>query len=127
MILDEGGAEPQFSCNFRQKMASNPPSHNRSMRLFRLSLCGAGLRAQTNQQEDDQKQAPPEEIPDFSQLDEYTYVPKSTLSIGDRLFLRGPKTTFSGQGALPATSYPGTDPTVPNVQRTYSDGYVEPD
>jgi hypothetical protein len=104
------------------------------MRLFRLSLCGicicvAGLRAQTNQadEENADKQAPPEEIPDFSQLDEYTYVPKSTLSIGDRLFLRGPKTTFSGQGSLPATTYPGTNPAVPNVQRTYSDGYVEPD
>jgi hypothetical protein len=104
------------------------------MRFLRLSLCAvclcvSGLRAQTNQAEDDnsEKQAPPEEIPDFSQLDEYTYVPKSTLTIGDRLFLRGPKTTFSGQGSLPATSYPGTDPTVPNVQRTYSDGYVDTD
>jgi hypothetical protein len=105
------------------------------MRLFRLSLCSvcicvAGLRAQTNQQEDsDNKQAPPEEIPDFSQLDEYTYVPKSTLSIGDRLFLRGPKTTFSGQGFVPAIAYPGVDSSVqvPNIQRTYNDGYVDPD
>lgn len=103
------------------------------MRLLRLALCGVclsvtGLRAQTNQAEEDnsEKQAPPEEIPDFSQLDEYLYVPKSTLSIGDRLFLRGPKTTFKGQGALPATSDPGSS-TVPNVQRSYSDGYVLPD
>jgi hypothetical protein len=101
------------------------------MRLFRLSLCGvclcvAGLRAQTNEQDDENKQAPPEEIPDFSQLDEYTYVPKSTLSIGDRLFLRGPKTTFSGQGSVPAIAYP-SDSTTPNIQRSYNDGYVDPD
>src|SRR5208282_1254837 len=133
MILDEAGGDPQFSCNFRRKPASNSPSHQRSMRLLRIALCGVclsvtGLRAQTNQAEEDnsEKQAPPEEIPDFSQLDEYLYVPKSTLSIGDRLFLRGPKTTFNGQGAIPATSYPGSS-TVPNVQRTYSDGYVLPD
>jgi hypothetical protein len=131
MILDEGVLEPPFLCNFRQKMASNPLPKYRSMRLFRLSLCSvclcvAGLRAQTNQADDDNKQAPPEEIPDFSQLDEYTYVPKSTLSIGDRLFLRGPKTTFSGQGAVPAIAYPA-DGTTPNIQRTYNDGYVEPD
>lgn len=98
------------------------------MRLLRLALCGAcvaatGLRAQDNED----KQAPAEEIPDFSQLDEYTYVPKSTLSIGDRLFFRGPKTTFSGQGSLPATTNPGADPTVPNVSRSYSDGNVQPD
>jgi hypothetical protein len=124
------------------------------MRLFRFALCGlclsaAGLRAQTSSQDDDQKQAPPEEIPDFSQLDEYTYVPRSTLSIGERLFLRGPKTTYSGQGSLNPNTYnpqgstvtgtytsqpttatiinPGSDPTIPNIQRTYADGYVDPD
>src|SRR5271156_5781545 len=116
------------------KKGVTPPSHNRSMRLLRLSLCAvcvcvSGLRAQTNQADDENadKQAPPEEIPDFSQLDEYTYVPKSTLSIGDRLFLRGPKTTFSGQGSVPAIAYPGTDSTTPNIQRTYNDGYIDPD
>ncbi|HXN35164.1 MAG TPA: hypothetical protein VN877_03280, partial [Opitutaceae bacterium] len=102
------------------------------MRLFRLALCGvclsaAGLRGQQSAQDSEAKEAPPEEIPDFSQLDEYTYVPKSTLSIGSRLVLQGPKTTFSGQGSIPATTFPGTDPTVPNVQRTYSDGYINPD
>ena len=60
-------------------------------------------------------------------MDEYTYVPKSTLSIGERLFLRGPKTTFNGQGSVPAIAYPGTDSTTPNIQRTYNDGYVDPD
>ena len=132
MILDDPRPDPQFSCNFRRKPASNPLSHNSSMRLFRLALCGvcisaAGLRAQQSNSGGDEKEAPPEEIPDFSQLDEYTYVPKSTLSIGDRLVLKGPKTIFSGQGSIPATSYPGTSATIPNIQRTYSDGYVDPD
>jgi hypothetical protein len=98
------------------------------MRILRFALCGvfltvAGLRAA----EDEEKPAPPEEIPDFNQLDEYTYVPKSTLSLGARFFIRGPKTTYSGQGALPSPVDPGDNPFVANVSRTYADGVVDPD
>jgi hypothetical protein len=105
------------------------------MRFLRLALCVAclpvaGLRAQ---QRDDENKAPvPEEIPNFSQLDEYIYVPKSTFSLGTRFFLRGPKTTYGGQGENPSPVDPvvsgDTQTTfVPNVSRTYIDGSVEPD
>ena len=102
------------------------------MRLLCLALCLlclpiVGLRAAGDDKEDE-KQAP-EEIPDFNQLDEYVYVPKSTLSLGTRFLLRGPKTTYSGQGVIPSTVNPGDNSTVniPNISRTYIDGTVSPD
>ena len=66
----------------------------------------------------------PEEIPNFNQLDEYIYVPKSTLSLGTRLFLNGPKATYGGQGAIPSGIGDLAPPNVPNVSRTYADGTV---
>ena len=102
------------------------------MRLLCLALCLlclpiVGLRAAGDDKEDE-KQAP-EEIPDFNQLDEYVYVPRSTLSLGTRFLLRGPKTTYSGQGVIPSTVNPGDNSTVniPNISRTYIDGTVSPD
>jgi hypothetical protein len=102
-----------------------------SMRYLRLALCVAclpvaGLRAQ---QKDEDKGPVPEEIPNFNQLDEYIYVPKSTMSLGTRFFLRGPKTTYNGQGENPAPVDPGDQATVtvPNISRTYIDGTVQPD
>ena len=71
-------------------------------------------------------QQPPEEIPDFSHLDEYIYVPKTTLNLGFRYIVSGPKTTFSGQGLIPAPEDPGS-PNVANVSHTYHDGAVNPD
>jgi hypothetical protein len=78
---------------------------------------------------DDEQKAPPEEIPNFNQLDEYIYVPKSTLSLGARLFLKGPKATYAGQGSIPSPVDPGGLNTVgvPNISRTYIDGTVSPD
>jgi hypothetical protein len=100
------------------------------MRYLRLALCVAclpfaGLRAADDDSSDQKQQ--PEEIPNFNQLDEYVYVPKSTLSLGERFLLRGPKVTFAGQGSNPSTVDPGSDPTVPNISRTYIDGTVSPD
>ena len=77
--------------------------------------------------DDDDKQAqPPEEIPDFSNLDEYIYVPKTTVNLGTR-FLSGPKTSFFGHGSIPSPEDPGSDPTIANIDRTYHDGRVDPD
>jgi hypothetical protein len=68
---------------------------------------------------------PPEEIPDFNNLDEYTYQPRSTLNYGLR-FMPGPKVTFGGQGVVVAPeSVPDT--TTPNIYRVYHDGAVDPD
>jgi hypothetical protein len=52
------------------------------MRFLRLALCLACLArawasAPVTTRQEDEKQAP-EEIPNFNQLDEYIYVPKST-------------------------------------------------
>jgi hypothetical protein len=102
------------------------------MRYLRFALCVAclplaGLRAAPGDEK--QEQQAPEEIPNFNQLDEYIYVPKSTLSLGSRLFLKGPRTTYGGQGSNPSTVNPGNDTTVniPNISRTYIDGTVYPD
>jgi hypothetical protein len=99
------------------------------MRYLIVALCIAcvplrGLGAGDDQES---KGPVPEEIPDFSRLDEYIYVPKSTLSIGSRLFFNGPKTSYSGQGAIPSDVGALAPYTVPNVSRTYDDGDVEPD
>jgi hypothetical protein len=112
------------------------------MRLHRLALCafllpllGLSVRAQEKSDDDKQEQQAPEEIPNFNQLDEYVYVPKSTMSLGSRLFLKGPKLTYSGQGSNPSIANPGDDstvatdghPGVANIARTYIDGTVSPD
>jgi hypothetical protein len=100
------------------------------MRFLRVALCIACLPVAAVRADDakEEKQAP-EDIPNFNQLDEYIYIPKSTLSIGTRFYFRGPKTTYSGQGTNPSTVNPGADDTVlvPNISRTYIDGTVEPD
>ena len=102
------------------------------MRYLRFALCVAclplaGLRAAPGDEK--QEQQAPEEIPNFNQLDEYIYVPKSTLSLGNRLFLKGPRTSYGGHGSNPSTVNPGNDTTVsiPNISRTYIDGTVYPD
>ncbi len=102
------------------------------MRYLRLALCLACLplaspvRAADDKEEEHQA---PEEIPNFNQLDEYIYVPKSTLSLGTRLFLHGPRVTYGGQGSNPSPVNPGGPSTVsiPNISRTYIDGTVYPD
>ena len=83
----------------------------------------AGLRAA----EEEQQKQQPEEIPDFNQIDEYTYVPKSTLSLASRFFINGPKINYNGQGSIPAGVDPGSNPAVANISRTYYDGIINPD
>lgn len=77
------------------------------------------LRAQ------EERQAPPTEIPDFSNLDEYIYVPKSTMLFGARN-MSGPKTSFSGQGKLSTNVQSGSSNGL-NESRTYHDGRVSAD
>ena len=98
------------------------------MRFLRFALCVAclplaGLRAD----DEDNKGPVPEEIPDFNQLDEFIYVPRSTLSLGTRLLLNGPKTTYSGHGIIPSGVGALANPEIPNVSRTYQDGSVSAD
>jgi len=93
----------------------------KSLRLA-LSLCAFSACLSHAQEE---RQAPPTEIPDFSNLDEYIYVPKSTMIFGVRN-LSGPKTSFSGKGRLSVATQSGSANGT-NESRTYHDGRVLPD
>jgi len=73
----------------------------------------------------EERQAPPTEIPDFSNLDEYIYVPKSTMQFGARN-MSGPKTSFSGKGKLTTNVQSGSIDGS-NESRTYHDGNVSAD
>lgn len=75
--------------------------------------------------QDEERRAPPTEIPDFSNLDEYIYEPKSTVILGFRN-ISGAKASFSGQGSIAASADPGPA-TGANLQRTYHNGSVNPD
>jgi hypothetical protein len=92
------------------------------LRLVALAL--ASLAGFAHAQEEERR-APPVEIPDFSNLDEYIYEPKSTLTFGFR-FIGGAKTSFSGRGSLPSPEDPGAARGA-NLQRVYHDGAVQPD
>src|SRR6185295_17797700 len=75
--------------------------------------------------QDEERRAPPVEIPDFSNLDEYFYEPKSTVTFGFR-YISGAKTSFSGRGRLPSPEDPGLASGA-NLKRVYHDGAVQPD
>jgi hypothetical protein len=99
------------------------------MRYLLLFLCVVCLPVTGLRAADADEKPVPEEIPNFSQLDEYIYVPKSTLSLGARFFLRGPKAAYQGQGIDPSPVNPGGPLTdnIPNISRTYIDGTISPD
>ncbi|MBL9202611.1 MAG: hypothetical protein JNL39_19015 [Opitutaceae bacterium] len=94
------------------------------MKPFRLALTLAVL-AGLLRAADEERRAPPVEIPDFSNLDEYVYEPRSTLTFGFR-YVSGAKTSFAGTGRLPSPEDPGA-PRGANLQRVYHDGAVQPD
>ena len=75
--------------------------------------------------QDEERRAPPIEIPDFSNLDEYIYEPKSVLSFGFR-YIGGAKTSFSGTGRIPSPEDPGAA-TGANLLRVYHNGRVQAD
>src|SRR5581483_10893539 len=68
------------------------------MKHFRFALIVFALAlgiVRVCAQDEEERKAPPIEIPDFSNLDEYIYVPQSTVTLGFR-HLSGPKMKFSG-------------------------------
>lgn len=100
-----------------------------------------GASDANNQDDQDQQQKPPEEIPDFSGLNEYIYQPKTTLNFGFRS-ISGVKSSFSGSGIVPIPTLdtdsamtsntpelPLSDPTVPvtGANVNYHDGVVGSD
>src|SRR3954470_1750661 len=97
------------------------------MKFFRAALVvfASVLSLARAQDEDQSRRTPPVEIPDFSNLDEYIYEPKSTVTLGFR-HLSGAKTSFSGRGTIPSPENPGPA-TGANLDRIYHDGAVRPD
>jgi hypothetical protein len=98
--------------------------------LFIFSIaCVGSLHAQGRtsggDDEDQKNKQPPVEIPDFSNLDEYIYQPKSNLNFGMR-YITGVKSHFSGNGIIGAPQFL-SNATAPNVVRLYNDGRVDPD
>src|ERR1041385_2495784 len=98
------------------------------MKYFRAALVvfATVLSVARAQQDDDQsRRTPPVEIPDFSNLDEYIYEPKSTVTLGFR-HLSGAKTKFAGTGKIVSPEDPGALAGA-NLERVYHDGAVHPD
>ncbi|MEO6243838.1 MAG: hypothetical protein ABIQ12_00265 [Opitutaceae bacterium] len=95
------------------------------MKLFRLALLALVSSVEFVHAQDEERRAAPVEIPDFSNLDEYFYEPKSTVRFGFRQ-LSGAKTSFAGRGSLlaPETLGPLSGA---NLDRAYHDGAVRPD
>jgi hypothetical protein len=96
--------------------------HLRLALLVFVSICGL-VRAQDDE---DRRQMPQTEIPDFSDLGDYIYEPKSTVTFGFR-HLSGAKTKFAGTGFVAAPEDPGKTITDANIARSYHDGVVRPD
>ena len=95
------------------------------MKHLRLALVAVASTLGVAFAQDEERRAPPVEIPDFSNLDEYIYEPKSTVRFGFR-YMSGAKTSFSGQGRIAAPEDPGPA-TGANLSRAYHDGSVQPD
>jgi hypothetical protein len=97
------------------------------MKLLRLT-CFALLAAVgvARAQDDEQSRRPPTEIPDFSNLDEYIYEPKSILTIGIR-HLGPARTAFSGGGTIASTLDEPGPARGANLLRHYHDGTLQPD
>jgi hypothetical protein len=90
------------------------------MKQLRLALIFSVLALRAAYAQRDQ-----EPIPDFTNLDEFIYEPKTTLTLGVRS-LTGAKTSFAGQGVIKSPDFPG-NATDSNIQRFYHDGDVQPD
>lgn len=97
------------------------------MKHLRFALvASASLMGLAYAQDEEQRRAPPVEIPDFSNLDEYIYEPKSTFTIGIR-HISGAKTSFAaGAGKIASPFSPGEDATSV-IARSYQDGNVQLD
>lgn len=76
--------------------------------------------------QDEENRRPPTEIPDFSNLDEYIYEPKSILTIGIR-HLGPARTAFSGGGSIASTLDEPGPARGANLLRHYHDGTIQPD
>jgi hypothetical protein len=101
------------------------PSGSTCMKYLCFALLVLGstgvLRAQ-----DEENRRPPTEIPDFSNLDDFVYEPKSAMTIGIR-HLSPAKAAFGGGGTIFSTLDEPGPPTGANLLRHYHDGTLQPD
>jgi hypothetical protein len=95
------------------------------MKLLRLVILISGLSPLVALAQDEKQGPPPVDIPDFSNLDEYIYVPRSILHFGAR-FISGPKSSFAGKGRISTGDDIGAA-TGTSTQRSYHDGQVNID
>ena len=123
-LVDARRSGPELSCNIPGISPSKAGAFPR-MKLLRFALLITVSAAGLARAQDEERRAPPVEIPDFSNLDEYIYEPKSTVRFGFR-YVSGAKTSFSGQGRIPSPEDPGPA-TGANMLRVYHDGSVQPD
>jgi hypothetical protein len=119
--LTPAGPIPESFGNIFPVVASNAASFHHRMKHLRLALLVFAASAGSLCAQDEQQQRPPTEIPDFSNLDDYIYEPKSVLSFGFRL-LSGAKLSFFGSGRLGTNNTPGA--ATGSLNRTYHDGSV---
>ena len=92
------------------------------MKHLRLALVLVATSAGYLRAQDEERQRPPTEIPDFSNLDDYIYEPKSILTYGFRQ-LSGARLKFFGSGRLITPEDRGAT-TAANLSRSYHDGSV---
>ncbi len=123
-LVDARRGAGEVSCNIPAAIPSKHGSHLR-MKHLRLALFTFAAMLGVAFAQDEERRAPPVEIPDFSNLDEYIYEPKSIVTFGFR-YMSGAKMSFFGQGKIPAPETLGA-PTGPNLQRLYHNGGVQPD
>lgn len=95
------------------------------MKHLRLAISLCAFSALPLLGQDERQGAPQVEIPDFSNLDEYIYVPKSVMHFGTR-YVSGLKSSFSGSGRIYTGENSG-DLTSTDKSRAYHDGVVRID
>jgi hypothetical protein len=95
------------------------------MKHLRLALFAFVSAVGPASAQEEERRGPPVEIPDFSNLDEYIYEPKSTVRFGFR-YISGAKTSFAGQGKIPSPE-DASEATGANLTRVYHDGAVRTD
>jgi hypothetical protein len=103
------------------------PSVSTRMKYLRFALLLAGATPGLLHAQDDQEnRRPPTEIPDFSNLDDFVYEPKSSLRLGIR-HLSPARTSFGGGGSIFSTLDEPGPATGANLLRHYHDGTLQPD
>ncbi|MEY2879668.1 MAG: hypothetical protein RLZZ15_2048 [Verrucomicrobiota bacterium] len=97
------------------------------MRHLRLALATfAAALTVARAQDEEKNRPPPVEIPDFSNLDDFIYTPRSTLRLGFRA-ITGAKVGFFGTGKLTSSLVSPGPVTGGNLTRVYHDGAVNAD